>query len=118
MLVGLWTAWMMYIRAPGFPAELASHFRIVYGFLLNKWYFDELYDLLFVRPAFAIGRLFWHRGDEKTIDRFGPNGSAWVVALGSRVAGRVQTGYVYTYAFVMLLGLTGVVTWAIYVSAR
>ena len=118
MLVGLWTAWMMYIRAPGFPAALADQFRVVYGFLLNKWYFDELYDLLFVRPAFAIGRLFWHRGDEKTIDRFGPDGSAWVVALGSRVAGRIQTGYVYTYAFVMLLGLTGVVTWAIYVSAR
>jgi NADH-quinone oxidoreductase subunit L len=118
MLVGLWTAWMMYIRSPGFPAALAEQFRVVYGFLLNKWYFDELYDLLFVKPAFAIGRLFWHRGDEKTIDRFGPNGSAWVVALGSRVAGRVQTGYVYTYAFVMLLGLTGVVTWAIYVSAK
>jgi len=118
MLVGLWSAWMMYIRSPGFPAALAEQFRVVYGFLLNKWYFDELYDLLFVKPAFAIGRLFWHRGDEKTIDRFGPNGSAWVVALGSRVAGRVQTGYVYTYAFVMLLGLTGVVTWAIYVSAK
>ncbi|MEP7006391.1 MAG: NADH-quinone oxidoreductase subunit L, partial [Sphingomonas bacterium] len=118
MLVGLWTAWMMYIRSPGFPAALAEQFRVVYGFLLNKWYFDELYDLLFVKPAFALGRLFWHRGDKKTIDRFGPNGSAWVVALGSRVAGRVQTGYVYTYAFVMLLGLTGVVTWAIYVSAK
>ena len=118
MLVGLWTAWMMYIRSPGFPAALVDQFRVVYTFLLNKWYFDELYDLLFVRPAFAIGRLFWHRGDEKTIDRFGPNGSAWVVALGSRVASRVQTGYVYTYAFVMLLGLTGVVTWAIYVSGK
>ena len=56
---------------------------MLYDFLLNKWYFDELYDLLFVRPAFAIGRLFWKRGDEKTIDRFGPNGSAWLVALGS-----------------------------------
>ena len=112
MLVGLWTAWIMYIRSPGIPAAVADQFRVVYGFLLNKWYFDELYDLLFVRPAFAIGRLFWHRGDEKTIDRFGPDGSAWVVALGSRVAGRVQTGYVYTYAFVMLLGLTAAVTWA------
>ena len=118
MLTGLWTAWMMYIRAPKFPAQLAEQFRVVYDFILHKWYFDELYDLLFVRPAFAIGRFFWHRGDEKTIDRFGPNGSAWVVSLGSRVAGKVQTGYVYTYAFVMLLGLTGVVTWAISVSAR
>jgi NADH-quinone oxidoreductase subunit L len=118
MLLGLWGAWMAYIRNPEFPAKLADQFRVLYDFLLNKWYFDELYEILFVRPAFALGRLFWHGGDEKTIDRFGPNGSAWIVQLGSRVAGRVQTGYVYTYAFVMLLGLTGVVTWAIYMSAR
>ena len=113
MLLGLWGAWMAYIRNPGFPAKLAGQFSLLYDFLLNKWYFDELYNILFVRPAFALGRLFWHRGDEKTIDRFGPNGSARVVALGSRVAGRVQTGYVYTYAFVMLIGLTAAVTWAI-----
>src|SRR3546814_3129777 len=69
--------------------------------------------MLFVRPAFAIGRLFWKRGDEGTIDRFGPNGLAAVIAGGSRVAGRLQSGYVYTYAFVMLIGLTAAVTWAI-----
>ncbi|MGY4396364.1 NADH-quinone oxidoreductase subunit L [Sphingomonas sp. UYAg733] len=113
MAVGLWGAWMAYIRAPGFPAQVAEQFRVVYDFLLNKWYFDELYDLLFVRPAFAIGRLFWHRGDEKTIDRFGPNGSAWLVQQGTRVAGRLQSGYVYSYAFVMLIGLTAAITWAI-----
>jgi NADH-quinone oxidoreductase subunit L len=113
MLIGLWTAWMMYIRSPGFPKVLAEQFRVLYDFLLHKWYFDELYDLLFVRPAFAIGRLLWHRGDEKTIDRFGPNGSAWLVAQGSRVTGKLQSGYVYTYAFVMLIGLTAAVTWAI-----
>lgn len=113
MLLGLWGAWMAYIRNPGFPAKLAGQFRVLYDFLLHKWYFDELYDLLFVRPAFALGRLFWHRGDEKTIDRFGPNGSAWLVAQGSRVAGKLQSGYVYTYAFVMLIGLTAAVTWAI-----
>ena len=113
MLLGLLTAYYAYIANPRFPAALADQFRVIYRFLLNKWYFDELYDLLFVRPAFAIGRLLWHRGDEKTIDRFGPNGSAWVVALGSRVAGRLQTGYVYTYAFVMLIGLTAAVTWVI-----
>ncbi|QNA84288.1 NADH-quinone oxidoreductase subunit L [Sphingomonas sp. So64.6b] len=113
MALGLWGAWMAYIRAPRFPAQVAEQFRVVYDFLLNKWYFDELYDLLFVRPAFAIGRLFWHRGDEKTIDRFGPNGSAWLVQQGTRVAGRFQSGYVYSYAFVMLIGLTAAITWAI-----
>ncbi|PCG10677.1 NADH-quinone oxidoreductase subunit L [Sphingomonas ginsenosidimutans] len=113
MLTGLLIAWAAYIRSPSFPAKFADTFQPIYQFLLRKWYFDELYNFLFVRPAFAIGRVLWHRGDEGTIDRFGPNGSAWVVQLGSRVAGRLQTGYVYTYAFVMLIGLTAAITWAI-----
>jgi NADH-quinone oxidoreductase subunit L len=113
MLLGLGSAWYAYIRNPSFPGGFAEQFGIGYRFLLHKWYFDELYHLLFVRPAFAIGRLLWHRGDEQTIDRFGPNGSAWLVQAGSRAAIRLQTGYVYTYAFVMLIGLTAAVTWAI-----
>jgi NADH-quinone oxidoreductase subunit L len=113
MLLGLLGAWMAYIWRTDIPARFTGTFRLLYDFVYNKWYFDELYDLLFVRPAFAFGRLFWKAGDEGLIDRFGPNGSAWVVALGSRVAGRLQTGYVYTYAFVMLIGLTAAVTWAI-----
>ena len=113
MLTGLLIAWAAYIRSPGFPAKFADTFQPLYRFLLRKWYFDELYHFLFVRPAFAIGRVLWHRGDEGTIDRFGPNGSAWLVQVGSRAAARLQTGYVYTYAFVMLIGLTAAVTWAI-----
>ena len=113
MLTGFVIAWASYIRSPSFPAKFADTFQPIYQFLLRKWYFDELYHFLFVRPAFAIGRLLWHRGDEGTIDRFGPNGSAWLVQLGSRAAGRLQTGYVYTYAFVMLIGLTAAITWAI-----
>ncbi|WP_425229839.1 NADH-quinone oxidoreductase subunit L [Sphingomonas sp.] len=116
MLLGLFGAWYAYIRAPDTPAAASEQFAPVYRLFLHKWYFDELYDLLFVRPAFAIGRLLWHRGDESTIDRFGPNGMAALASLGGRVAGRVQSGYLYTYAFVMLLGLTGVVTWAIAVT--
>ena len=117
MLLGLLGAYIFYIRAPEAPARLAATYRPIYLFLLNKWYFDELYNLLFVRPAFALGRFFWHRGDEKTINRLGPDGAAWVVERSARVAGRVQSGYVYTYAFVMLLGLTGAVTWAINIWA-
>ncbi|MDR6127494.1 NADH-quinone oxidoreductase subunit L [Sphingomonas sp. SORGH_AS802] len=113
MLLGLGTAWYAYIANPRFPAAVSDQFGVLYRFLLNKWYFDELYHLLFVRPAFAIGRFLWHRGDEKTIDRFGPNGSAWVVQMGSRAAGKLQSGYVYSYAFVMLIGLTAAVTWVI-----
>ena len=113
MLTGLLIAWATYIRNPRLPAAFADTFQPIYRFLLNKWYFDQLYDFLFVRPAFAIGRLLWRKGDEGTIDRFGPNGSAWVVQMGARAATRLQTGYVYTYAFVMLIGLTAAVTWAI-----
>ena len=113
MLTGLLIAYLAYLRSPSTPAKFADTFQPLYRFLLNKWYFDQLYHFLFVRPAFAIGRLLWHRGDEGTIDRFGPNGSAWLVQVGSRVAVRLQTGYVYTYAFVMLIGLTAAITWAI-----
>ncbi len=113
MLLGLTGAWIAYIRTPSLPAAVTEQFEVGYRFLLNKWYFDELYQLLFVRPAFAIGRLFWHRGDERTIDRFGPNGSAAVVAASSRLAVRFQSGYLYTYAFLMLFGLTAALTWAI-----
>ena len=113
MLIGLFAAWYVYIRRWGLAARIADQFDVVYRFLLNKWYFDELYNAIFVKPAFAIGRLLWRRGDEGTIDRFGPNGSAWVVQAGARVAQRFQSGYLYTYAFVMLLGLTAAITWAI-----
>ena len=113
MLSGLALAYGMYIRSKDAASRTADTFRVAYDFLLHKWYFDELYHLIFVRPAFALGRFFWHRGDEQTVDRFGPNGAAWVVGVGSRAAVRFQSGYIYTYAFVMLIGLTAAVTWAI-----
>ncbi len=113
MLSGLAIAYGAYIVSPSFPAKFAEAFRPLYLFSLNKWYFDELYNFLFVRPAFAIGRLFWKKGDEATIDRFGPNGVAKVVQLGSVGAARLQSGYVYAYAFIMLIGLTAALTWVI-----
>ena len=112
MLSGLIVAYAMYIASPETPAKLAATFSGLYKFLLNKWYFDELYDLLFVRPSFALGRFFWKRGDQGTIDRFGPNGAAWLVQAGSVASRRLQSGYVYTYALVMLLGLAAAATWA------
>ena len=112
MLLGLALAWLAYIRDPGLPARVADSFRGPYRFLLNKWYFDELYDRMFVRPAFALGRLFWRGGDEGVINRFGPDGAATLVAEGSRLAVRFQSGYLYTYALVMLLGLAAAATWA------
>ncbi|WP_029724227.1 NADH-quinone oxidoreductase subunit L [Sphingomonas sp. UNC305MFCol5.2] len=113
MLLGFGGAWYAYIKRPSFAGAVADNFRVLYTFLLNKWYFDELYNFLFVRPAFAIGRLFWKAGDEGTIDRFGPNGIARLVQLGSVGTARLQSGYLYTYAFIMLIGLTAALTWVI-----
>ena len=112
MILGLALAWWAYIKDTSVPARFTATFPAIYRFLLNKWYWDELYNLIFVRPAFWLGRLFWKKGDEGTIDRFGPHGAAELVLQGSRLAVRFQTGYLYSYAFVMLLGLVGLATWA------
>jgi NADH-quinone oxidoreductase subunit L len=111
MLIGFFTAWVMYIRKPHLPAQLAANQAPLYNFLLNKWYFDELYDFVFVQPAKAIGRFFWKRGDEQTIDG-GINGLAMgIVPFLTKLAGRAQSGYVFTYAFAMVLGIAVILTW-------
>ena len=112
MLAGFFIAWSAYIRDTTIPARFVGHFRGLYAFLLHKWYFDELYDLIFVRPAFAIGRFLWKKGDQGTIDRFGPDGVSALVAGTGAAARRLQSGYLYTYALMMLLGLAGAATWA------
>lgn len=111
MALGFVTAWYMYIRSPETPKALAEQHRGLYQFLLNKWYFDELYDFLFVRPAMWLGRTLWKKGDGAVIDGLGPNGiAARVVDVTDRVV-RLQTGYLYHYAFAMLLGIAALVTW-------
>ncbi|MCC5974035.1 MAG: NADH-quinone oxidoreductase subunit L, partial [Rubellimicrobium sp.] len=111
MLIGLGLAYQMYIRRPDWPAKLAENQHHLYRFLLNKWYFDELYDFLFVRPAFAVGRFLWRRGDGTVIDG-GINGLAMgVVPYFTRLAGRAQSGYIFTYVFFMILGLAILLTW-------
>lgn len=114
MLIGLWAAWNNYIRDPAAPGRFVAQFPQVYNFVSNKWYFDELYELLFVRPTLWLGRLFWKGGDEGTIDRFGPHGAAYAVGVGNRVTYRLQSGYLYSYALVMLLGLIAAASWAIW----
>jgi NADH-quinone oxidoreductase subunit L len=111
MLLGFTVAWWAYIKDTTIPARFTATFHGLYLFLLNKWYFDELYDLIFVRPALAIGRFFWKRGDEGTIDRFGPDGIAAVVSQTGVAARKLQSGYLYTYALVMLLGLAAAASW-------
>jgi NADH-quinone oxidoreductase subunit L len=109
-LTGLAVAWFLYIRRPDIPPALARAFRPLYLFLLNKWYFDELYDALFVRPAKWLGLLLWKQGDGRVIDGLGPDGvSARVLDAARRVV-KLQTGYVYHYAFAMLIGLAILIT--------
>ena len=111
MLIGLVTALWFYVWDPAMPRRVAETNRPLYLFLLNKWYFDEIYDFLFVRPAKALGALLWKRGDGDVID-----GSINGVAMGliprlTRLAGRAQSGYIFTYAFAMVLGIVALVTW-------
>ena len=113
MAIGLAIAYYAYMLNTAVPAAFVKRFGFLYRFLLNKWYFDELYDAVFVRPAMALGRFFWKVGDVGIIDRFGPNGAASLVALASRGAVRLQSGYLYSYALVMLVGLVGAISWVI-----
>ena len=111
MLIGLGLAWLMYIRYPKAPARLAAQQPALYRFLLNKWYFDEIYHFLFVRPARWIGRVLWTRGDGAIID-----GTINGLAMGliprlTRFAGRVQSGYLFHYAFAMVVGIVGLLIW-------
>ncbi|GAW34029.1 NADH-quinone oxidoreductase subunit L [Roseovarius sp. A-2] len=111
MLIGLVTALWFYVWDPAMPKRVAETNRPLYLFLLNKWYFDEIYDFLFVRPAKALGQLLWKRGDGDVID-----GSINGVAMGliprlTRLAGRAQSGYIFTYAFAMVIGIAVLVTW-------
>ncbi len=111
MIIGFLVAYQFYIRRPDLPVALARDQRVLYEFLLNKWYFDEIYDFLFVRPALWLGRLFWKGGDGFIIDGFGPDGvSARVLDVTKNVV-RLQTGYLYHYAFAMLIGVAALITW-------
>ena len=110
-LGGIALAWRFYIASPATPARFAAANRELYRFLLNKWYFDEIYDLLLVDPAKRLGRALWLGGDGRVIDGFGPDGVAGAVIRLAQRAGRLQSGYVYHYAFAMLIGVAAFVTW-------
>ncbi|MGH2342880.1 NADH-quinone oxidoreductase subunit L [Segnochrobactraceae bacterium EtOH-i3] len=114
MVVGFAVAFWCYVWSPGIPAQLAKQHRGLYEFLLNKWYFDELYDAIFVRPTMRIGKFLWTFGDGRIIDGLGPNAiAARVVDVTNRVV-RLQTGYLYHYAFAMLIGVAAFVTWSMF----
>jgi NADH-quinone oxidoreductase subunit L len=104
--LGLATAAVFYLVSPDLPAQLARRFNGLYLFVLNKWYFDELYDATLVKPALKLGKLIWHVGDEQMIDGV-PSGLATLTADASSQTVKLQTGSIALYAFVMLIGLLG-----------
>jgi NADH-quinone oxidoreductase subunit L len=111
MLLGFFTAWLFYIKNPTLPVRLAAAQRPLYNFLLNKWYFDELFDVIFVRPAKWLGSFLWRRGDGNVID-----GSINGIAMGAvpfltKLAGKAQSGFMFHYAFAMVIGVVAIITW-------
>jgi NADH-quinone oxidoreductase subunit L len=114
-LGGLAMSYVFYVVRPDLPAKTAAMFRPLYALSYNKWYFDELYDAVFVQPALAIGRVFWKKGDGAMIDGLGPDGIAARSQDIGGVLSRFQSGYLYQYAFVMLLGVAAIITYFVVV---
>ena len=111
MIIGLLLSYIFYIWRTDMPRKLAQNQRYLYSFLLNKWYFDEIYEILFVRSARFLGRFLWKKGDGQTIDGFINNFSMVFIPLLTKLAGRAQSGYIFTYAFAMVLGIVVLITW-------
>src|SRR5690606_3297798 len=116
-LVGIGLAYLCYALRPDIPQQLAARFRGLYLFILNKWYFDELYDRVFVEPAMVLGRGLWKGGDGALIDGVGPDGIAAATQNLSRRASALQTGYVYHYAFAILIGVAAFVSLYLFTRA-
>ena len=110
-ILGILCAYLFYVLNPNLPKILSKKFSPIYNLFFNKWYFDELYDYLFVKSFIKFGNFFWKKGDEGTIDRFGPNGISKLVKNISSKSIIIQSGYIYHYAFAMLIGLVVLITW-------
>jgi len=117
-LTGIAGAYLFYISNPEMPGRMVEAFRPIHQFFFNKWYFDELYDRVFVRPSFWLGRFLWKGGDGAIIDGLGPDGIATTTINMAKRAGRLQTGYVYHYAFAMLIGVVALASFYLYQMGR
>jgi NADH-quinone oxidoreductase subunit L len=113
MLIGLALSYLFYIVNPKLPVKLAEAQPALYQFLLNKWYFDELYDAIFIRPAKWLGNFLWKKGDGRVIDGLINGVALGVVPWLTRLAGRVQSGYLFHYAFAMVIGIVVLMFWVV-----
>lgn len=114
-VVGIFTAFLMYMYMPGLPSKLYNHAKNLHALLLNKWYVDELYENIFVSPSKRLGRFLWKIIDNVFVDGM-PNGAAAVTRSFSKITSVMQTGFIYHYAFVMLLGLVCIITWVVFIT--
>jgi NADH-quinone oxidoreductase subunit L len=112
-LIGTFAAFWLYVLKEGMARRMADRGGVIHGFLYNKWYVDEVYDFIFVKGAKALGDFFWKIVDVRIIDGLGPNGAAWASLKSAGRLAKIQSGYVYHYAFVMLLGVAGLLAFAI-----
>lgn len=110
-LFGLLLSYLFYIVTPSLPGKFSAAFKPLHTLFFRKWFFDEIYNSAFVKTSFALGRGFWIFGDQKTIDRFGPDGSARASSGAGKLMSRFQSGYIFQYAFVMMIGVIGILTW-------
>ena len=106
-------SYFLFVKNKDITNWLVKENKPLYNFLLNKWYFDELYDYLFIRPIKTLGIFFWKIIDIQTIDRFGPDGISSLIKKLSNKAVKFQSGYIYQYAFIMLLGFSAFLTYLI-----
>jgi len=111
MVLGFVLAVLFYIVNPALPGKLAAQQRPLYNFFLNKWYFDEIYDFVFVRPAKWLGTFLWKKGDGNVIDGSINGVAMGIIPMLTRLAGRAQSGYIFHYAFAMVLGIAALITW-------
>jgi len=118
MICGFVVAWLFYVAWPSLPAAYARDQPVLYRFLLNAWYFDRIYDFIFVHPTMRLGRLLWKGGDGFVIDGLGPDGVSARVLDVTRNVVRLQTGYLYHYAFAMLIGVAAFVTWFMFAGVH
>lgn len=110
-LLGLFLSYIFYIVSTGLPSKFVGAFKPIHTLLYNKWFFDELYDRLFVKSSLKIGHAFWFAGDKHVIDKLGPDGSAVASQGIGKLMSKFQTGFVYQYAFIMMISVIGLVTW-------
>jgi NADH-quinone oxidoreductase subunit L len=113
-ITGIFGAWIAYRVKPGIPGAVAHHIGALYQLVFHKYYFDEIYHAAFVRPAGILGRFFWKEGDGTVIDGFGPNGLAFLTRRGAGEVSAAETGYIFHYAFAMLIGIVALVSWYLY----